>query len=96
MTRPRLIFGVFVCVYLCASVVHSSYAADWLHWRGPDQTGSSPETNLPDKFGLDPNDPASNLLWKAPYGCRSTPLVMAGKVYIINDDPPEASARASG
>ena len=56
---------------------------------GRSETGSSTETNLPDKFSLDPNDPNSNLLWKAPYGCRSTPLVMAGKVYIINDDPPE-------
>src|SRR5215212_4926494 len=61
---------------------------DWLHWRGPEQTGSSPETNLPDKFSLDPKDPNSNLLWKVPYGCRSTPLVMGGKVFIINDDPP--------
>jgi outer membrane protein assembly factor BamB len=67
----------------------SSFGGDWLHWRGPAQTGSSTETNLPDKFSLDPKDENSNLLWKAPYGCRSTPLIMAGKVYIINDDGPE-------
>jgi outer membrane protein assembly factor BamB len=70
-------------------LISSSFAADWLHWRGPAQTGSSTETNLPEKFTLDPKAADSNLLWKAPYGCRSTPLVMAGKVYIINDDPPE-------
>ncbi len=66
-----------------------SFAGDWLHWRGPHETGSSDETNLPDTFGLDPHNPKDNLLWKSAHGCRSTPLVMAGKVYVINDDPPE-------
>ncbi|MFL5328195.1 MAG: PQQ-binding-like beta-propeller repeat protein [Gemmataceae bacterium] len=61
-------------------------AADWIHWRGPTQNGVAFDTNLPDTFGLDPADPKSNLIWKAPYGCRSTPLVMKGKVYIINSD----------
>ncbi len=67
----------------------SSFGSDWIHWRGPAQTGSSTETNLPDKFSLDPKAADGNLLWTAPYGCRSTPLIMADKVYIINDDGPE-------
>jgi outer membrane protein assembly factor BamB len=70
-------------------LVSPAHAEDWIHWRGPMQTGSSPDANLPDKFSLDPNDPNGNLLWKAPYGCRSTPLIMDGKVYILGDDPPE-------
>jgi len=73
-----------LCV-LCASVVHLS-AGDWIHWRGPMQVGYSPDTNLPDRFGMDPADPQSNLVWRQPYGCRSTPLVMNGKVFIINSD----------
>jgi outer membrane protein assembly factor BamB len=86
--------NVLLCVLVSVSsvplwFVSPAPASDWLHWRGPEQTGSSPETNLPDKFSLDPADPKGNLLWKAPYGCRSTPLMMNGKVYIINDDPPE-------
>lgn len=60
-------------------------AADWYHWRGPFQTGVSPETNLPEKFSLDPKDPDSNLVWRAPFGCRSTPLVMNGRVFLINN-----------
>jgi outer membrane protein assembly factor BamB len=84
----RLVF-VFSVLSVSLWFISSSSAGDWLHWRGPDQTGSSPETNLPDTFSLKPDDPNNNLLWKAPYGCRSTPLIMAGKVYIINDDPPE-------
>ncbi|MCI0638295.1 MAG: PQQ-like beta-propeller repeat protein [Gemmataceae bacterium] len=60
-------------------------AADWTHWRGPWQTGVSPETGLPDKFSPDPADPDNNLVWKAPYGCRSTSLILNGRVYIINN-----------
>jgi outer membrane protein assembly factor BamB len=67
-------------------VVNPVFSADWLNWRGPDQTGVSHETNLPDKFGLDPSKPDSNLVWKMPYGCRSTPMVMGGRVFIINND----------
>ena len=80
---------VFSVLSVSPWLISSSFGSDWLHWRGPAETGSSTEKNLPDTFSLDPKDPNSNLLWVAPYGCRSTPLVMAGKVYIINDDGPE-------
>jgi outer membrane protein assembly factor BamB len=59
-------------------------AGDWTHWRGPTQDGVSYDKNLPDKFSLDPGNPNSNLIWTAPYGCRSTPVVMNGRVYIFN------------
>jgi outer membrane protein assembly factor BamB len=61
-----------------------AHAADWYHWRGPWQNGVSPETNLPDKWSPDPKDADNNLIWRAPYGCRSTPIVMNGRVYLIN------------
>jgi outer membrane protein assembly factor BamB len=58
---------------------------NWTHWRGPLQTGYSPEKNLPDDW--DPRTPGkNNLIWKQPYGCRSTPLVMNGRVYIVGAD----------
>lgn len=60
-------------------------AGDWTHWRGPFQSGFSPETGLPEKFSLDPKDADNNLVWRAPYPCRSTPLVMNGRVYLINN-----------
>jgi outer membrane protein assembly factor BamB len=62
----------------------SAGAADWFHWRGPWQAGVSPEIGLPAKWSPNPNEPGSNLIWKAPYGCRSTPIVMNGRVFIIN------------
>jgi hypothetical protein len=59
-------------------------ASDWANWRGPYQNGVSPDKNLPAKFSLDPKDKDSNLIWTAPYGCRSTPLVLNDRVYLIN------------
>ena len=58
---------------------------NWIHWRGPLQTGFSVETNLPDDW--DPRTVGkNNLIWKQPYGCRSTPMVMNGRVYIMGAD----------
>lgn len=77
-----------ILVSLTASFFFAAFvsAADWIHWRGPEQNGVSREIGLPDKWTLDVNDPNSNLVWKAPYGCRSTPLVMGGSVFVINSD----------
>ncbi|MFL5339388.1 MAG: PQQ-binding-like beta-propeller repeat protein [Gemmataceae bacterium] len=71
-----------VAVLLCAAA--AARAEDWTHWRGPLQTGVSLDTGLPEKFSLDPNAKDSNLIWTKPYGCRSTPIIMNGRVYIIN------------
>src|SRR5207302_555117 len=57
---------------------------DWHQWRGPLQTGVSLDKDLPDHWSPDAKDPESNLIWKAPNGGRSTPIVMNGRVYIIN------------
>ncbi len=77
---------VFICVHLRLSAANTFAADNWLHWRGPEQTGASRETDLPDKWSSDPAAPDSNLVWKAPYGCRSTPLVMNGRTFIINSE----------
>jgi outer membrane protein assembly factor BamB len=55
-------------------------AADWAEWRGPARDGVSAEKGLPAKWS-----PAGDgLAWKAPYGGRSTPVVMANRVYLFN------------
>src|SRR5438552_16872694 len=59
-------------------------AADWYTWRGPEQNGVSLETDLPDHWSPEPNDPENNLVWKNSYGGRSTPIGMNGRVYLIN------------
>jgi outer membrane protein assembly factor BamB len=57
-------------------------AGSWAHWRGPEQNGISREKNLPDTWNLETGE---NLLWQAPYGARSTPLILDGRVYVINN-----------
>jgi outer membrane protein assembly factor BamB len=76
--------GRILALLLVALGTTSLPASEWYHWRGPWQTGVSPEKDLPAKWSPDPSEPDSNLVWKAPYGCRSTPLVMNGRVYLIN------------
>src|SRR5438876_2749339 len=85
MKRILTVFFLLICVYLCSSVANS-LGGDWIHWRGPEQNGVSRDVGLPESWSLDLNDPNSNFVWKAPYGCRSTPLVMGGRVYIIGND----------
>src|SRR5580692_6086570 len=72
----------FLCV-LFVSVVNAP-AADWMHWRGPEQNGVSREKDLPDSWSPDETDANNNLIWKAPFGCRSTPLIQGKHMYIIN------------
>lgn len=62
----------------------AAWAADWTDYRGPNRDGRSPEKNLPTKWALN----GENFLWKAPYGGRSTPIVMNGKLYVLNPSNP--------
>src|ERR1700678_4376189 len=75
----------FLLASLAAVVASAdSQGSDWANWRGPTQNGVATDTNLPKKFSLNPKAPDSNLIWRVPYGGRSTPLVMNGHVYLIN------------
>jgi outer membrane protein assembly factor BamB len=78
---PPFALGCLFSLCLCVSVVQSTLAGDWTHWRGPQQNGYSAEKDLPARFSPD----GQNVIWKAPYGGRSTPIVLNGRVYIIND-----------
>jgi outer membrane protein assembly factor BamB len=53
---------------------------DWPEMRGPNRDGISTETGLPDKWALN----GENFLWRAPYGGRSTPIVMGNRVFVQN------------
>ncbi|MGE0129960.1 MAG: PQQ-binding-like beta-propeller repeat protein [Blastocatellales bacterium] len=54
--------------------------SDWADWRGPTRDGHSYEKGLPEKW----SPQGENLLWKAPYGGRSAPIVMNGRVFMFN------------
>src|SRR5687768_11074572 len=44
----------------------------WYQWRGPEQNGVSRETNLPETW--DP-ETGENVVWQAPVGGMSSPVV---------------------
>jgi outer membrane protein assembly factor BamB len=75
-----------LCLVACAFLwlADPAAASDWAFWRGPQQNGVSTEHDLPASFSINPKDPGSNLIWKVPYGCRSTPIIMKGRVYLNN------------
>jgi len=54
-------------------------AADWPSWRGPNQNGAATEAGLISTWSVD----GENLIWKADFIGRSTPIVMNGRVYVI-------------
>src|SRR5262245_5333767 len=55
-------------------------AGDWPEARGPQRDGTSAETGRVEKGALN----GQNLLWRAPYGGRSAPIVMGNSVYVQN------------
>ena len=72
---------VLIGTGLCPSLIglNDALAADWPSWRGPNQTGSSSQTGLISNWSLD----GDNLLWKADFMGRSTPIVLNNRVYVI-------------
>ncbi|MCU1265844.1 MAG: Pyrrolo-quinoline quinone [Acidobacteria bacterium] len=63
-------------LFLLAPVAGS----DWAEWRGPARDGVSAEKNLPTHW----SPSGENLAWKAPFGGRSAPIVMDGRLYLQN------------
>ena len=70
----KLQVEILVCVALLATPV---LANDWHSWRGPEANGVSREVDLPADL--------EDVLWmKKDVSCRSTPIVMNDKVYIVS------------
>lgn len=65
------------------SIPWPATAGDWIHWRGPAQNGYVTGQNLPDSFDLE--EPGKGgLVWKAPVGGRSAPLLLGNKLFTLN------------
>ena len=77
--RPRSLFLLAVAAAVLFSTSAPASAADWPSWRGFNADGVSPETGLPSTW----TPGGENMLWKAPIGGRSTPIVMNGQVCLI-------------
>jgi outer membrane protein assembly factor BamB len=78
MVQRFLIF--LFCFTSLAPAQQIGSVGDWPDWRGPDRDGISREKSLPEKWSLG----GQNLAWKAPYGGRSTPIVLGDHLYLQN------------
>lgn len=70
-----------VTLLLCWLLPLPLQAGDWQFWRGPNLDGTSTETGLPETWSPE----GENLVWRAPYGGRSAPIVMGNRVFLQND-----------
>ena len=77
LRRSSILFFCLACLTLAQQI---GSAGDWPDWRGPDRDGVSREKGLPEKWSLG----GQNLAWKAPYGGRSTPVVLGDHLYLQN------------
>src|SRR5262249_57978742 len=75
---PRCLLLLMASLLISAAPAPSG--SDWPDWRGPGRDGVSHETGLPSKW----SPSGENLLWKAPYGGRSAPIVMGGRGFLFN------------
>jgi len=77
MRRTTKLGGWMSAIAFCCAAAGANPVPGWLSWRGPEQTGMSRETGLPDK--VDPKNP----LWAADFPGQSTPVIANGKLYIM-------------
>ena len=73
---PMQIPSAFLGLLLYVATAH---AADWPSWRGPAQTGVAAETDLVASW----SPTGENLVWRADFTGRSTPVVLNGRVFVI-------------
>lgn len=76
----KIYFPTFVALLFLTSTPQLS-AENWPNWRGPNQDGSSNETNLPEKFSK-----TENVKWKVtlPGAGSSTPVIWEDHVFLTS------------
>jgi outer membrane protein assembly factor BamB len=71
-------FRIFLWSALAAATPLASAQVDgWLNWRGPDQNGTTHETNLPSEWEVG----GSNQLWKYDLNGAGAPVIANGNLY---------------
>jgi outer membrane protein assembly factor BamB len=73
-----LLSAVFIPI-LVIFAAPSGLAGEWAHWRGPHGNGVADESGLVSSWSTS----GENLLWKADFTGRSTPVVFDGRVCAI-------------
>jgi outer membrane protein assembly factor BamB len=74
--------ALFVVSCLGVLLAGPSPASDWTRFRGPNGTGVSGDTGLPEAIG-----PQQNLLWSTPMPPgNSSPIVVAGRLFLTGHE----------
>ena len=79
----------FFLLLASTSVAVPAAAGSWAFWRGANADGVSADTGLPASWSPE----GENLLWKAPYGGRSAPIVVDGRVCMMRLAEPDTVER---
>ena len=79
MNEHKQIFYMLLCVILACGI-GAAHAGEWPTWRGPRIKMAPPRKLTSFQPG---SAEGENLLWKAEFIGRSTPIVMDGRVYVI-------------
>lgn len=69
--------GVALCLLAQAAAGSDAAVQGWLNWRGPEQTGVSRETGLPDRVT------AGDALWTADLPGQAAPVIANGRLYAV-------------
>lgn len=75
-SKEALLRSATTAVLLIVALASAGVAAEWPQWRGPQRDGTSPDAGLIAEWSTD----GQNLLWRAPFVGRSTPVVLGGRV----------------
>ena len=78
-SRKNRVRALAASLAIAAALVPGASAGEWTSWRGPSYAGVSSETGLVDQWSPD----GENLVWKADFVGRSTPVVVDGRVCVI-------------
>ena len=84
MLNKCVLAGIAV---LCLAV----HAENWGQWRGPNNNGSSPESNLPESFSVEDSEKKThnqNLAWACdlPGASNATPVVFGDKIFVASNN----------
>jgi outer membrane protein assembly factor BamB len=87
-----MVHGLFRRALLAVAFlpVASAWSDDWPEWRGPKRDGHSLETGLPTKW----SPTGENLVWKAPFGARATPVIFGNRLYVLHPSVDPVKERA--
>ena len=73
--HPRMV----LTTTLLSALLITAARGDWAGWRGPSQNGVGHDTGLISEWSPE----GTNLLWRADFIGRSTPVVLDGRVYVV-------------